>query len=91
MDIYAQAVQFIIKEQQNIIGPLALLQAQKVAGLSASSDEVKIQGDGKQVLEHLVEQYEKIFGKTSVEVCKQAIQPLASQFSPAQLPEILKN
>jgi len=92
MDIYIQLAEKIIKEQQTIIGPVALDQAKKVTGLSASSvDEVKIQGNGKDVLEHLVEQYEKFFGKASIEVCKEAIESLLDKISPNQLPDILKN
>ena len=92
MDIYALLAARIIKEQQIIIGPLALAQAQKVNGLSApNADDIKIQGNGKEVLENLVEQYEKFFGQTSVEVCKQAIEPMADKLSPNQLPDILKN
>ena len=92
MDIYAELASKIIKEQQNVIGPIALDQAKKVAGLFVDSpDSIKIQGNGKEVLAHLVEQYEKLFGKASVEVCKVAIESLVSKISQAQIPDILKN
>ena len=91
MDIFAQAVSRIIKEQQTIIGPLALEQAKKVSGLSVSTtDDIKIQGSGKQVLEHLVATYEKLFGRASVEVCKEAIEPIRDKLAP-DLPDILKS
>ncbi|MEX0616446.1 MAG: hypothetical protein WD231_01375 [Candidatus Woykebacteria bacterium] len=92
MDIHAQLAARIIKEQQGIIGPLAMDQAKKVAGLAATStDDVNIQGNGKEVLEHLVEQYEKFFGRASVEVCKEAIAPLINQIPSGELPDILKS
>lgn len=92
MDIFAQAVSRIIKEQQSVIGPLALEQAKKVSGLTlATTDDIKIQGNGKQVLEHLVAQYEKLFGKASVEVCRDAIEPLRDKLSANDLPDILKS
>jgi len=92
MDIFADAVSRIIKEQSEIIGPVALDQAKNVSGLSASSaKDVKISGNGKEVLEHLVERYEKFFGKASIEVCKEAIEPLHDKLGQSQLPDILKS
>lgn len=92
MDIYSQLVEKIIKEQEAIIGPVALDQAQKVSGISAvSADEVKISGNGREILEHLVNRYEKFFGKASIEVCREAIDPIRSQLTQTELPEILKN
>lgn len=92
MDIYSLAISRIIKEQEAIIGPVALDQAKKVSGISATTaEDIKINGSGKEVLEHLVNQYEKFFGKASVEVCKEAIEPIRDQLSPTDLPDILKN
>ena len=92
MDPIAQAISRIIKEQEAIIGPVALDQAKKISGISAVSvDEIKIHGDGKEILEHLVSRYEKFFGKASVEVCKEAIEPIRDQLPQTQLPDILKN
>ncbi len=91
MDVYAQAASRIIKEQQAIIGPIALDQARHVSGLEASTaDDVKIVGKGKDVLTNLVNQYAKIFGKASVEVCKEAFAPMAEKMSENDIPEILK-
>jgi hypothetical protein len=91
MNPLAQAVSRIIKEQQAIIGPMALSQAQKVPGIqAATADDVQITGNAKEVLENLVNQYAKLFGKASVEVCKEAIEPLSDKISPNDLPDILK-
>jgi len=92
MDPLAQVISRIIKEQQAIIGPIALSQAQQVAGIVVTSaDDVKVTGNGKDVLESLVNQYAKLFGKASVEVCKEAIEPFSDKISPNDLPDILKN
>ncbi|HSX19054.1 MAG TPA: hypothetical protein VLE91_02880 [Candidatus Saccharimonadales bacterium] len=92
MDPIAQAVSKIIKEQQAVIGPLALDQAKKVSGLTlTNSDDVKVSGNGKEVLEHLVSQYEKFFGKASVEVCREAIDSVRDKLQPADIPDILKS
>lgn len=92
MDPYAEAISRIIKEQQSIIGPVALDQAKKVAGLEVGGvDDVKIVGNKKEVLGHLVDQYAKLFGRASVEVCKEAFSSVADKINPAEIPDILKN
>lgn len=92
MDTYSQAVSRIIKEQQEIIGPVALDQAKKVSGLQVTSvDDVKITGNKKEVLGNLVNQYAKLFGRASVEVCKDAFSAYAEKIPASEVPEILKN
>lgn len=92
MDPYVEAVSRIIKEQQLIIGPIALDQAKKVAGLEVGgADDVKITGNKKEVLSNLVDQYAKLFGRASVEVCKEAFSPISGKIPPVDVPDILKN
>lgn len=92
MDPAAQAASKIIKEQQAIIGPVALAQAKKVTGFSISSaDDVKITGNKKEALGNLVKQFEKLFGKASIQVCKEAFSPYADKIAPTDIPDILKN
>ncbi len=92
MDPYVEAVSRIIKEQQSIIGPIALDQAKKVAGLQiGGADDIKIIGNKKEVLSGLVGQYAKIFGQTSIEVCKEAFSPVSSKIPSIDTPDILKN
>ncbi len=92
MDPIAQVASRIIKEQQAIIGPLAIDQAKKVEGLQISSaDDVKITGNGKTVLTNLVNQYSKIFGQASIQVCKDAFTTISDKVSPGDIPDVLKN
>ena len=91
MDIYSLAASQIIKQQQAIIGPLALDQAHKVPGLKFSnSDTVEILGDAKGILENLVKQYEQLFGQASIEVCKDAIKEVKPPIPQSELPAILQ-
>ncbi|MEO6508587.1 MAG: hypothetical protein ABIO02_01415 [Patescibacteria group bacterium] len=84
-------VKQIIHGQEAIIGPMALEQAKKVAGIQISSaGDIKIQGNEKDVLTSLVEQYEKLFGRASVEVCKDAVKEIRPAPLPDELPEILR-
>lgn len=92
MDPIAQAISKIIKEQQAVIGPLALDQAKKVEGLQITSvEDIKITGKGKDALNRLVNQYSKLFGHASVEVCKEAFAPFSSKIPPNEIPDILKS
>lgn len=92
MDPYVQAISRIIKEQQSIIGPIAIDQANKVTGLQVGGvDDVKVTGDKKEVLGNLVNQYSKLFGKASIEVCKEAFSAVADKIPQNDVPDILKN
>lgn len=89
MDPLAQAVKNIIKEQQTIMGPIALEQAKKVSGLKFSPDNVEITGDHKTVLNNLINQYAKIFGQASVQVCRDAFEQYQDKIPSKDIPEIL--
>lgn len=92
MDPYTQAISKIIKEQQAIIGPIALDQAKKVSGLEVkAAEDVRITGNKKEVLTNLVNQYAKLFGKASVEVCKEAFSAVSDKIPVTDIPDILKN
>lgn len=90
MDILAQLAEKIIKEQEAIIGPVAYEQAKKVEGLEITgSGKVTITGKPKEVLAQLVKQYEKLFGRTSVEVCREAVKSIIAHAPKDQVPQIL--
>lgn len=66
--------------------------AGKVTGLriDIAKHEASIEGDTKEVLENLVAQYEKLFGKASREVYRDAVRPLLSQVPENEIPAVLK-
>lgn len=92
MDIFGQLAEKIIKEQEGIVGPLALEQAKKVQGLTVdwTKHEVTISGNQKEVIEHLIKQYEYLFGKASIEVCKDAVRSIVGQLPKNQVPSLLQ-
>jgi len=91
MDTYTKLVNLIIEEQEAIIGPIAFEQAQKVEGIEVvDHNNIKIVGNAKDVLTKLVNQYAKLFGRASIEVCKEAVRELSPQPTLDQLPEILR-
>ncbi len=90
--IYSQIVEKIIREQETIIGPIALEQAKRVKGLHVDMTKhaVQFKGDESQIIEELVEQYRDFFGQVSVEVCKNAVKKLISQLPKDQQPILLR-
>ena len=81
----------IIKEQEGIIGPIALEQAKKVDGLSIdwSKHEISFSGDKTEILEKLVEKYKELFGQASIEVCKDAVRSMLEKLPKEQVPALL--
>lgn len=91
MDVFEQAVEKIIKEQEVIIGPVALQQAQKVTGLVIDQEKhVHLQGNKTQILEDLIKSYEELFGRASVETCKEAVEEILPNLPPDEIPASLK-
>ena len=89
--VYSTLATNILKSQMSVIGPLAIDQARKVAGINIGIGEtITIKGDGKELLEKLVLQFEQLFGQASVEACKDAIKESQLSLSPSDLPEILR-
>lgn len=92
MDTYSDIAIAIIKEQEKVIGPVAVSQAEQVDGLKVDWKEKKvtISKEPKLVINHLVDQYKTLFGQISVEVCKEAVGRLQQGMSPEQLPTSLR-
>jgi hypothetical protein len=82
----------IIKEQELVIGPLAWDEARKVSGLNVdpAQGSASFSGDAKDIINRLVQQYERLFGRASREVCKDAVKDLTSKISPDEVPSSLK-
>jgi len=89
---YEKIVWSIVKAQEAIIGPIALTTANKVTGLQMSEalGSISMGTDKKKILSDLIKQYESIFGRASVEVCRDAVRPLLPQYKYLDLPDILK-
>lgn len=92
LTIFPQIAIKIIREQELVIGPLAWDEAGKVAGLTIdqSHNLVSFSGDAKEILNKLVTQYERLFGKISHEVCREAVKDLIATMPPEEVPSSLK-
>ena len=89
-----QLVVKIIREQELVIGPLAWNEARKVQGLRIVSKETAqiefVESDRGRVIDRLVAQYERLFGRASHEVCREAAASLIAHMLPAEIPLSLR-
>ncbi len=94
MSAYDQIATKIIKEQEQLMGPVAWFEASKVKGLKVdqSSKTVSVisSSDSKTVVDSLVHQYGTLFGRAAREVCKEAVMALIADLSPSEVPSSLK-
>jgi len=90
-DITTQMAEKIIREQEGIIGPVAYEQATKVPGISIdkTNHNITLNGDKKIIVENLVKQYEQLFGKISIAICKEAVRGIIINAPADQVPQIL--
>ena len=58
--------------------------------IDQSHSSVSFIGDEKDVINRLVAQYERLFGKASHEVCREAVQDLIAEMPPEEIPSSLK-
>lgn len=83
----------IIREQEFIVGPIAWNEAKKVVGIriiNPITHTVAIEnGDGKEVINKLVGQYERLFGRASHEVCRDAVASIIAELPLADVPSSL--
>jgi hypothetical protein len=88
--IYTSLASSIVKQQQFIVGEtLAWSEAKKVSGLKVEDHTISIKTDGKKVLEALVDQYAVLFGRASVEACKDAAKRFLPKMKEMEIPKNL--
>jgi len=91
MQKYINAVQIILSEQKQIIGPLALDLAKQAQGIKFIDEQsVEFEADPKSALGNLILMYQTVFGKSSVEVCRNALLRTNLGFTPEELPDVLR-
>jgi len=89
-------VQSIIRHQEEVMGPLAVEEAKEVTGLNIDSrGKVSIifenKSDVRKLLGTLAQRYEKMFGRASIEMCKDAIKEAGVKLADDELPDILRS
>lgn len=92
MNRFDQIAEKIIREQELVIGPLAWTEAGKVPGLHVDfgRGEVRLEGEPKETINRLVNQYERLFGRASREACREAVAGLIAELPPSDIPSSLR-
>lgn len=93
MTLLDQVASKIISEQELVIGPLAWSEAGKVMGLTvdiATHQATISDAQPSIVIDKLVAQYERLFGRASHEVCREAVASMLTSFAPADIPVSLR-
>lgn len=90
--LFDQIAEKIIEQQEAIIGPVAVQQAQQVKELKIdwAQHDVDISGSPQIAIDELVEKYKELFGQIAVETCKEAVSRYLSQLPADQMPSSLK-
>ncbi len=89
---FDQIPEKIIEEQELVIGPLAWSEAGKVQGLRVDRSRHEAaftNGDPKEAINKLVAQYERLFGRASREVCREAVVDILAHLPPSEIPSSL--
>jgi hypothetical protein len=91
-EVFDQIAEKIIEQQEAIIGPIAVQQAQQVKELTIdwAQHDVDINGSPQIAIDELVEKYKELFGQIAVETCKEAVSRYLSQLPADQMPSSLK-
>lgn len=92
MTAFEQITVKIIKEQEQIIGPLAWEQVKNIPGLKIvdrKGGDVALEGDEKQIIDQLVARYDRLFGRASHEISREAVSAILADLSPDQIPASL--
>ena len=94
--LYNKIAQNIIREQEQLIGPVAWYEAEKVSGLgivrqkNGNAVQIDENVDGMVVLDNLVEKYKGLFGPAAAEVCRDATRSITADIDQARIPDSLK-
>lgn len=86
---YVTIILKIVVEQELLMGPVAVDLAKNTPGIQLKDHtDLNLNGDPKKILHNLIQGYQQVFGRTSIEVSKRAIKSM--NVSKDDLPEILK-
>ena len=92
-DIYKAIVLRIVTQQADLVGTLAWEVVEQVDGLSITNilkREIEITGEPKEVINVLVEKYQKLFGKMAKDVCKDCVADIIVEMDSDDIPDYLK-
>jgi len=87
---YEELAKAIIDETNSVVGPVAIVQANTVKGLKASTKRVQITGYPLKVISGLINSYKTIIGEVAVTLAKKGLKPILEKNPKLKIPKELR-
>ena len=88
--IYEKLANAIINEVNRIVGPVAIMQANTVNGLKATTKGVKIERNPVKTISDLINAYKTIMGDVAITLVKKGAAPVLEKNPKLKVPAKLK-
>ncbi len=88
---YEKLAKAIVDEVNKVIGPVAIMQANTIKGLKASTKGVQITGDPQKAISNLLNSYKTIVGDVAVTLAKKGAAPVLKKNPKLKVPAKLKS
>lgn len=89
MSDYSEIIESIIENMKNVIGPVAITQANEIEGLKVN-EEIIIKGYPQKIIKNLVEKYKSLMGPVALTLVRKAAKPILEKNPRLKVPEELK-
>ena len=80
----------IIDEVNRIVGPVAIMQANTVKGIKATTKGVQIEGNPVKIISNLIEAYKTIMGDVAVTLAKRGASSMLKKNPKLKVPKGLR-
>ncbi len=90
MEVYEILAKAIIDEVNRIVGPVAIMQANTVKGLKATTKKVQIKGDPIKIISNLIEAYKTIMGDVAITLAKRGAKAILEKNPGLKVPKELR-
>ncbi len=90
MEIYEILAKAIIDEVNRIVGPVAIMQANTVKGLNATTKKIQIKGDPIKIISNLIEAYKTIMGDVAITLAKRGAKAILEKNPGLKVPKELR-
>ena len=88
--IYNKLVQIMIKSVAHTVGPVAVMLANQVEGLTASPYKVTMDGDPVKIINILLEKYTRIIGPAAITLAKKGARSILKKNPKIIIPKELR-
>ncbi len=86
---YNELAMAIIKSVTNTVGPVAIMLANQISGLTASSYKVTVEGDPERVIGELINTYSRVVGPVAITLARRGAGPVLEKNKGLKVPKEL--